>query len=128
MATKYRWTDEEAPLNTGSRSRPARLDLRLDCSTRARTHRVLSEIREITGMDGRKDGRSYAAVWEEKALLALEHIVRKVRDGGVAERRYFLSLFDLLPKEDYARAQYERLRARFERGGVAKRASRKGAR
>lgn len=115
MNTKYRWTDAEAPMNTGSKTRPARLNLRLDCSTRARTHRVLAEIRRLTGMDVRHDRKSYADVWEEKALLALEHIVRKVTEGGRAERRYFMSLFDILPLEDHAREQYKRLKARFER-------------
>ena len=120
MGTKYRWTDDEAPANTGSMSRPARLDLRLNCSTRARTHRVLGEIRKLTGMDERKDRKSYADVWEEKALLALEHIVRKVKDGGRAEKRYFMTLFDLLPKEDYAVEQYKRLKARFGKKEAAK--------
>ena len=66
-------------------------------------------------MDDRKDGKSFADVWEEKALLALEHVIRKVNDGGRAERRYFMALFDLLPPEDHAREQYKRLKARFER-------------
>lgn len=122
MQTKYTWTDAEAPMNTGSKTRPARLNLRLDCSTRARTHRVLGEIRRLTGMDDRRDKKSYADVWEEKALLALEHIIRKVNEGGRAERRYFMSLFDMLPKEDHLREQYKRLKARFEKreGKVAK--------
>jgi hypothetical protein len=119
MQTKYTWTDAEAPMNTGSKTRPARLNLRLDCSTRARTHRVLAEIRKLTGMDERKDRKSYADVWEEKALLALEHVVRKVKDGARADRRYFMALFDLLPPEDHAREQYKRLKARFERKGGA---------
>lgn len=114
MKTKYTWTDDEAPLNTGSLNRPARFNLRMNCSTRARTHRIFKNIREMTGMNKRKDRTSYADVWEEKALLALEHIVRRVKNGSKADRAYFLSLFEKLPPEDYARAQYERLKARFE--------------
>ena len=120
--TKYTWTDDEAPLNTGSVNRPARFDLRMDCSTRARTHRIFTSIRELTGMDKRRDRKSYADVWEEKALLALEHIVRRVKNGSKADRAYFLSLFERLPPEDYARAQYERLKARFERMGANRKA------
>lgn len=122
--TKYTWTDDEAPTNTGSVSRPARFILRLGCSARARTHRVFQAIRELTGMDRRKDKKSYADVWEEKALLALEHVCRRIKDGTKAERAYFMSLFDLLPPEDYARAQYERLKARFEGNGAKRKETR----
>lgn len=111
--SKYTWTDDEAPTNTGSVTRKARFNLRMDCSTRARTHRIFTSIREITGMDRRTDKKSYADVWEEKALLALEHIVRRVRHGSKADKAYFLALFDRLPPEDYERAQYERLKERF---------------
>ena len=41
-------------------------------------------------------------------------MLRKLRHGDQATREFFKKLADPLPKEDYLRAVYKRLKARFE--------------
>lgn len=97
---KHTYTRELAPLNTGSVTRPARLDLRQSVEVHARTHRAIQKIRQYTGME---DDASYAEVWEKKIHLALEHINWHIENSPSSVRNFVLSLFDLLPKEDYLR-------------------------
>jgi hypothetical protein len=109
--TKHRYTKAEAPTNTGSVSRPARLNLRLDCSDRARTHKVLSDIRELLGLP---KGYCYADVWAEAALPALEHLCWHLRESPTAMKGVARSMFRPLPAEDYVRNRYAALKARLE--------------
>ena len=109
--TKHTYTNNDAPTNTGSLSRPARLNLRLDCSTRARTHKVFNELREMLGLP--KD-YSYADIWQYAALLALEHTVWHLKESPMAMKTLVRSLYDRLPKEDWVRARYAALKERFE--------------
>ena len=109
--TKHTYTNAEAPTNTGSISRPARLNLRLDCSDRARTHKVLSEIRELLNLP--KD-YCYADIWSAAALPALEHLCWNIRESTSAMRGVALAMFRPLPVEDYVRNQFKRLKERFE--------------
>ena len=108
---KHTYTEAEAPTNTGSLARPARLNLRLDCSTRARTHRAFQTIRELTGLP-KTD--SYADVWEKKMLFAIEHIAWHLKESPTAVKNFVRSLFDPLPQEDYVRNRYSQLKLRFE--------------
>lgn len=109
---KHRYTDEEAPTNTGSLARPARFNMRLTCSARARTVKVFREVRELTGMTPDK---AFADVWEEKILPAVEHILWNAREAPRGTRAFVLDLFKPLAKEDYVRARYEQLKARLDR-------------
>ena len=109
--TKHTYTDEDFPTNTGSLHRPARFNLRLTCQARARTHAVFSGFRREFGRD---PATNYAALFEAKLLPMLEHVLRKLRHGDKATREFFAKLADPLPKEDYLRAVYMRLKARFE--------------
>ena len=97
---KHTYTRETAPTNTGSLTRPARFDLRQSVEVHARTHKAIQKIRRYAGMD---DSASYAEVWESKILLALEHIIWHIENSPTSVRNFVLSLFDLLPKEDYVR-------------------------
>jgi hypothetical protein len=110
---KHTYTNELAPTNTGSQSRPARFNMRLTCSARARTMKAFSAIRELTGMP--KD-KSFADVWEEQLLPAVEHILWNAREAPRGTRNMMLDLFRPLAKEDWARARYEAYKERFERG------------
>jgi hypothetical protein len=112
---KHTYTDAEAPTNTGSVSRPARFNLRLTCSARARTVKVFSAVRELTGMDA---GAVFADVWEERILPAVEHILWNAKEAPRGTRNMMLDLFRPLAKEDWVRARYERLKARFDPQGT----------
>lgn len=109
--TKYNYTDAEAPTNTGSHSRPARFNLRLTCSDRARTHKVLGEIRELLHLP--KD-YCYADVWSHAALGALEHLVWHMKESPSAMKTMAKSMFVNLPQEDWVRNRYAVLKARLE--------------
>lgn len=109
---KHNYTDAEAPTNTGSATRPARFNLRLTCSARARLHKALSAVRELTGMD---KSACYADVIEEKVLPLLEHTLWNAREAPRGTRCFVLDLFKPLAKEDYVRNRYLRLKDRFER-------------
>ena len=92
---KHTYTHEEAPMNTGSVKRPARLDLRQTCEDHARTHRIFQKIRERTKM---KSDAAYAEVWSEKILLALEHIEWHLKNSSKPVQHLMMSLFEPLPQ------------------------------
>lgn len=108
---KHTYTEDSFPTNTGSLPRPARFNLRLTCQARARTHAVFSGFRKAFGLP---DSTNYAELFETRLLPTLEHVLRKLRHGDQATREFFKKLADPLPKEDYLRAIYKRLKARFE--------------
>lgn len=109
--TRHTYTEEDAPRNTGSVTRPARFNLRLTCSARARTMKVLAAVREMTEMP---QGSTFADVWEDKILPAVEHIVWNAKEAPRGTRQFVLDLFRPLAKEDHVRSRYEELRTRFE--------------
>ena len=113
MRCKHTYTEESFPTNTGSLNRPARFNLRLTCSARARTHAVFSGFRREFGL---APSTNYAALYEAKLLPTLEHVLRKFRHGDAATRQFFAKLADPLPKEDYLKSVYLRLKAKFEPG------------
>ena len=108
---KHIYTDDLFPTNTGSLNRPARFNLRLTCQARARTHAVFSGFRQEFGLP---KGTNYAELFETKLLPTLEHVLRKLRHGDAATREFFAKLAEPLPKDDYLRAVYIRLKAKFE--------------
>lgn len=96
---KHVYTEAEAPDNTGSMTRPARLNLRLTCQARGRTHDLLIRIRQHFNMP---PDTPYAEVWESRALPALEHLFRSLTWGSAAERALAATLFaPTVPKDDY---------------------------
>ena len=109
--TKHTYTNESAPTNTGSLVRPARFNMRLTCEARARTHAVMQGLRAEYRL---APDASYADVWEELGLLILEHHLRTIRTGETALVAFTRAQARPLPKEDYQRAKYERLKAKFE--------------
>ena len=109
--TRHTYTEAEAPRNTGSGTRPARFNMRLTCSARARTHKAFSAVRELAGL---ANDASFADVWEEAVLPAIEHILWNAREAPRGTRQFVLDLFKPLAKEDWTRARYERLKARFD--------------
>ena len=108
---KHTYTEDQFPTNTGSLHRPARFNLRLTCQARARTHAVFSGFRKEFELE---PSTNYATLFETKLLPTLEHVLRKLRHGDKATREFFAKLADPLPKEDYLRSIYMRLKARFE--------------
>ena len=112
MNQKHVYKEGQAPMNTGSMTRPARFNLRLTCSARGRTHSVLIALREKYDLP--KDA-SFADVWEQKALMILEHHVRDLEIGDSAVRAYTRTKAEPLPPEDYQRYRYEQLKLKFER-------------
>ena len=108
---KHKYTEAEAPTNTGSITRPARLNLRLTCSDRARTHKVLCELRDLLKLP--KD-YCYADVWSHAGLLALERLVWHIKESPTAMKGVALSMFRPLPTEDHVRNRYAALKKRFE--------------
>lgn len=109
---KHTYTNDLAPTNTGSIERPARLNLRQTCSVHARTMNVFLQLRDRLGMS--RDA-ALADIWEDKLLLALEHINWHLKESPTCVKNFVRSLFDPLPKEDYVRNKYEQLKMRFEK-------------
>lgn len=109
--TKHTYNELEAPTNTGSIKRPARFNLRLDCSTRARTIRLFKEAKEAFNFP--KDA-AFADVWQDKLLLALEHLMWHMRESPTAVKTLAKSMFNPLPTEDYVRNRYAALKSRLE--------------
>ena len=112
---KHIYTDETFPTNTGSLTRPARFNLRLTCSGRARVHKVFDAFRSRMNLP---TDANYAAVFEAVILPTLEHVVWKIDNGDAAVSEFFRSLARPLPKDDHLRAVYLRLKAKFEKGGA----------
>lgn len=108
--TKHTYREGEAPTNTGSLSRPARFNMRLTCSSRARTHAVFQNLRTLYRLP---HDASYADVWEDVGLLVLEHVVRQIVTGETAISQMFMSLGKPLPQRDHLRAKYEQLKFKF---------------
>ena len=109
---KHEYTDKTFPTNTGSLVRPARFNMRLTCSARARLHAVMQSLRKEYGMG---DNASYADVLEDVGLLILEHHVRALRNGTADVRAYTRAQAKPMPKEDHLRSVYMRLKEKFER-------------
>ena len=109
--TRHRYTNSEAPTNTGSLVRPARFNLRQTCEVHARTHKVFQELRSALGFSEDTD---YATVFEKALLPALEHIAWHLRESPSAIKGLMRSLFKPLPTEDYVRNRYAVLKERFE--------------
>lgn len=101
---KHIYTEELAPHNTGSVSRPARFNLRLTCRARARTLRVLDDLK--LGLEGGEGGahpvRSDA--WEKVALPLLESLIRDMKRSGMTPLQY---LGEMRVAERRARANEE---------------------
>lgn len=110
---KHTYTRELAPTNTGSITRPARLNLRQTVEVHARTHKAFCELRELIGMPRDTD---YATIFERALLPALEHIIWNIREAPRGTRNMMLDLFRPLAREDWARARYASYKERFERG------------
>lgn len=108
---KHTYTHEAAPTNTGSVSRPARTNLRETCEVHARTLKAFSALREMTGMP--KDA-CLADVWEQKMLPLVEHAIWHLRESPSAVKSFVAALTRPLPREDYVRNQYLRLKERFQ--------------
>lgn len=111
MAQKHVYTREDAPTNTGSLLRPARFNMRQTVEVHARTHAAFQRVRKATGLPL---DAAYADVWEQKILLAVEHLLWHMENSPKAVRDFVRSLFEPLPREDYLRARYETLRLRFD--------------
>lgn len=112
MPMKHTYNDDEAPMNTGSKVRPARFNMRLSCSARARTIAVFSGFRKDYGYEA---GTPFADIWEDVVLLVLEHHLRSIRHGDSATKEFFRKQAKPLPKEDHLRELYKRLQAMFEK-------------
>lgn len=108
---KHTYTEAEAPTNTGSLSRPARFNLRLDCQTRARTIKLFSETREKLGLP---KSATFADVWESAILPLCEHALWHIKESPTAVKSFVKTLYNPLPKEDYVRNRYHQLQLRFD--------------
>lgn len=107
---KHTYTNDTAPTTNGSKSRPARYNMRQTCSVHARTVKVFKAIKELTEMPPSK---CFADVWEEKMLPALEHIVWNAKEAPRSTKNFVLSLFSPLPVEDYVVNRRKALNERF---------------
>lgn len=109
---KHTYTDAEAPTNTGSLNRPARFNLRLDCSARARTLKVFSDAKRHFYPEGVKGG--FAEVWEKHFLPLCEHAMWNLHEGKAVDRAVVMSLFGPIEQRDTKRATYQRLQLSFQ--------------
>ena len=109
---KHTYTDSEAPTNTGSLNRPARFNLRLDCSARARTLKVFSDAKRTFYPNGLKGG--FAEVWEKVFLPLCEHAMWNLHEGKAIDRQVVMTLIRPLEQRDTKRATYQRLQMSFK--------------
>lgn len=104
---KHNYTEIDAPTNTGSLSRPGRLNLRLDCQTRGQTHELFIRAREVAHLP---PNAPFAEVWERALLPWLQHLMRAQKWGSSAEKALVSVLMQsTVPKEDYLRERARRL-------------------
>ena len=108
---KHTYTNELAPMNTGSVTRPARFNMRQTCEVHARTTRAFIETRKAVGLP---DDATFADVWERAMLPLCEHALWHLRESPTAVKGFVRSLYRPLDPSDYIRNQYKRLRERFE--------------
>lgn len=104
---KHTYTDAEAPTNTGSIKRPARFNLRLDCSARARTIKVFKDAQLMFTPFDREGG--FADVWEKIFLPLCEHAMWNLHEGKSIDRQVVMTLIRPLEQRDTKRATYQRL-------------------
>lgn len=109
---KHTYTDELAPMNTGSISRPARFNLRLDCSTRARTIKLFSTAKDM--FQNREKNGGFAEVWEQYLLPCLEHVFWHMKECKSIERQLMQNLFRPIEYRDTMRGTYQRLQMSFD--------------
>ncbi len=111
---KHVYTNEEAPTNNGSVTRPARFNMRMTCATRGRWHTALIGLREEYGDLLKGCGKSEADVVERVLLPIVEHHLRKLRIGDSATRRFFRAQAHPLPKEDHVRNLVQQMLPNFD--------------
>lgn len=109
---KHTYTDELAPMNTGSINRPARFNLRLDCSTRARTIKVFSDAKRTFPTSEKNGG--FAEIWERYFLPLCEHAMWNLHEGKAIDRAVVMSLFRNIELRDTKRATFRRLQMTLE--------------
>ena len=110
---KYRYAEEDIPKHGKGLKRPARFDLRLTCSDRARHLSVFSAFRKEYFADA-KDDVTYARIVAERILPVLEHHIRTLRVGDTATARFIRAQSDPIPPRDHLRSLFKRLKERFE--------------
>ena len=108
---KHTYTEAEAPTNTGSLARPARFNLRLNCSARARTIKVFSDAKKT--FPTREKGGGFAEIWEAYFLPLCEHAMWNLHEGKAVDRAVVHSLFRPIEQRDTKRASYRRLQLSF---------------
>ena len=111
---KHTYTEAEAPTNTGSLARPARFNLRLDCSARARTIKVFSDAKLTFYPQGLNGG--FAEVWEKIFLPLCEHAMWNLHEGKSIDRQVVMTLIRPLEKRNTKRETYRRLQMSFDFG------------
>ena len=112
---KYTYAAGDIPPHSALLKRPARFDLRLTCSDRARLIAVLSEFRREYFKDC--DSVTLAEIVAERCLPVLEHHIRTLRVGDTATAAFIRAQSEPIPKRDYLRNIFKRLKARFEPDG-----------
>jgi hypothetical protein len=110
---KYRYAEDDVPEHCKGLKRPARFDLRLTCSDRARLLAVLSAFRKEYFADA-TDDVTYATIVAERVLPVLEHHIRTIRIGDTATARFIRAQAEPIPKRDHLRSIFKRLKERFE--------------
>lgn len=108
---KHTYTNELAPTNTGSISRPARFNMRQTCEVHARTTRLFVDTREAVGLP--KDA-TFADIWERALLPLCEHALWHIRESPTAVKELVKSLYRPLPRQDWVRNRFKELKERLE--------------
>lgn len=109
---RYTYAEGDVPGWAKGDGRPARFDLRLTCSDRARLIAVLGEFRReyFAG----RGGVSLATIVAERCLPVLEHHVRTLKVGDTATAAFIRAQSEPIPKRDHLRSVYKRLKSKFE--------------
>jgi len=108
-------TREYAPVNSGSKTKPERINLRCTTEQCGRALSAVSVAREIRRLRNPRLGTNVSEAFHHVIIPVFEHVVRAYRFGSSAERasaRIYLDEF--VPREDYLRARMERYQGHFK--------------
>ena len=107
MGCKRPRTREFAPLNSGSRTKPERINLRCTTEQCGRALSAVDVAREIRKLRDPKHGTNISDAFHHVIIPVFEKVVRAWRFGSAAERASAsVYLEEFVRKEDYIRNRH----------------------
>ena len=108
-------TREFAPLNSGSRTKPERINLRCTTEQCGRALTAVKVAREIRRMRDPHLGTNVSDAFHHVIIPVFEKVWRAYVHGSAAERAYAsVILEEFIRKDDYLRVRAERYQTHFK--------------